>query len=228
MPSKSPLSAGRETEAPHPPEGEARLASGRPSGRRIQMRRSDVHGNGVFAVQDLAEGETLIEYKGEVISWKEALRRHPHDPAQPNHTFYFHIDDGRVIDGNVKGNDARWINHSCEPNCEADEVDGRVYIKALRNISAGEELNYDYGLIIDEPYTPKLLSEFPCWCGSEQCRGTLLTPKDDEKKKKKKARKAEKKKVEKKEAKKAEKKAEKKAGKKSEKKSAKKDKSDKD
>ncbi|MFS2099278.1 SET domain-containing protein [Variovorax sp. Varisp85] len=228
MPSKSPLSAGRETEAPHPPEGEARLASGRPSGRRIQMRRSDVHGNGVFAVQDLAEGETLIEYKGEVISWKEALRRHPHDPAQPNHTFYFHIDDGRVIDGNVKGNDARWINHSCEPNCEADEVDGRVYIKALRNISAGEELNYDYGLIIDEPYTPKLLSEFPCWCGSEQCRGTLLTPKDDEKKKKKKARKAEKKKAEKKEAKKAEKKAEKKAGKKSEKKSAKKDKSDKD
>ncbi len=211
MPSKSPLSGGR----------------------RIQTRRSDVHGNGVFAVQDLAEGETLIEYKGQVISWKEALRRHPHDPAQPNHTFYFHIDDGRVIDGNVEGNAARWINHSCEPNCEADEVDGRVYIKALRNIAAGEELNYDYGLIIDEPYTPKLLSEFPCWCGSEQCRGTLLTPKDEdeEKKKKKKARKkADKKKAEKKEAKKADKKkAEKKAdGKKAEKKSAKKDKSGKD
>ncbi|XPG90647.1 SET domain-containing protein-lysine N-methyltransferase [Variovorax sp. 160MFSha2.1] len=200
------------------------------------MRRSDVHGNGVFAVQDLAEGETLIEYKGEVISWKEALRRHPHDPTQPNHTFYFHIDDGRVIDGNVKGNDARWINHSCEPNCEADEVDGRVYIKALRNIAAGEELNYDYGLIIDEPYTPKLLSEFPCWCGSEQCRGTLLTPKDEdeEKKKKKKAKKkaekkAEKKKAEKKEAKKKEaRKAEKKAEAKAEKKSAKKAKSAKD
>jgi len=197
------------------------------------MRRSDVHGNGVFAVQDLAEGETLIEYKGEIISWKEALRRHPHDPAQPNHTFYFHIDDGRVIDGNVKGNDARWINHSCEPNCEADEVDGRVYIKALRNIAAGEELNYDYGLIIDEPYTPKLLSEFPCWCGSEQCRGTLLTPKDEDeekKKKKKDKKKAEKKKAEKKEAEKKEaKKAEKKAGNKAEKKkTARKDKSGKD
>lgn len=193
MPSKSPLSGGR----------------------RIQTRRSDVHGNGVFAVQDLAEGETLIEYKGQVISWKEALRRHPHDPAQPNHTFYFHIDDGRVIDGNVEGNAARWINHSCEPNCEADEVDGRVYIKALRNIAAGEELNYDYGLVIDEPYTEKLLSEFPCWCGSEMCRGTLLTPKDedeekDKKKKKKAKKKAEKKKAEAKEAKKAEKKAEKK------------------
>jgi uncharacterized protein len=204
------------------------------AGRRIQMRRPDVHGNGVFAVDDLAEGETLIEYKGEVISWKEALRRHPHDPSQPNHTFYFHIDDGRVIDGNVNGNAARWINHSCEPNCEADEVNGRVYIKALRNIAAGEELNYDYGLIIDEPYTPKLLAEFPCWCGSENCRGTLLTPKDEdeEKKKKKKAKKkAEKKKAEKqaekKEAKKADKKAEKKAEKKSEKKKAKKDEADK-
>jgi len=189
------------------------------------MRRSDVHGNGVFAVDDLAEGETLIEYKGEVINWKEALRRHPHDPAQPNHTFYFHIDDGRVIDGNVNGNAARWINHSCEPNCEADEVNGRVYIKTLRNIAAGEELNYDYGLIIDEPYTPKLLAEFPCWCGSESCRGTLLTPKDEdeEKKKKKKAKKkAEKKKAEKKEAKKADKEAEKKADKKAEKKSEKK------
>ena len=199
------------------------------------MRRSDVHGNGVFAVDDLAEGETLIEYKGEVISWKEALRRHPHDPAQPNHTFYFHIDDGRVIDGNVNGNAARWINHSCEPNCEADEVDGRVYIKALRNIAAGEELNYDYGLIIDEPYTPKLLAEFPCWCGSENCRGTLLTPKDEDEEKKKKKKKAKKKaekkkaekQAEKKEAKKADKKAEKKAEKKSEKKKSKKDEADK-
>jgi hypothetical protein len=180
------------------------------------MRRSDVHGNGVFALQDLAEGETLIEYKGEIISWKEALRRHPHDPAQPNHTFYFHIDDGRVIDGHVNGNAARWINHSCEPNCEADETDGRVFIKALRNIAAGEELNYDYGLIIDEPYTPELLAEFPCWCGSESCRGTLLTPKDDEKKSKK-----EKKKFK---AKAAE---EKKAGKKAEKKSDKKKSADK-
>ncbi|MGJ7545019.1 SET domain-containing protein [Variovorax sp. LT1R16] len=186
-------------------------------GRRIQTRRSGVHGKGVFAVQDVAEGETLIEYKGEVISWKEALRRHPHDPAQPNHTFYFHIDDKRVIDGKVDGNAAKWINHACDPNCEADEIEGRIFIKALRNISAGEELNYDYGLIIDLPYTPELLAEFPCWCGTEACRGTLLTPKDEdeEKKKKKKAKKkAEKKKAEKKAAEKADKKAEKNAAKK--------------
>jgi SET domain-containing protein len=182
------------------------------SGRRIQTRRSGVHGKGVFATQDIAEGETLIEYLGEVISWKEALRRHPHDPAQPNHTFYFHIDDKRVIDGKVDGNAAKWINHSCEPNCEADEVDGRIFIKALRDIPAGEELNYDYGLIIDLPYTPELLAEFPCWCGSPQCRGTLLSPKEDEKKsgkakKKAKAKKAEKQKADAKAEKKSDKKA---------------------
>jgi SET domain-containing protein len=133
-------------------------------GRRIQARRSGVHGKGVFAVQDIAEGEVVIEYTGEVISWQEAQDRHPHDPAQPNHAKF-------------GGNSARWINHSCDPNCFADEQDGRIFITALRNIRAGEELNYDYGLIIEERYTPKLKAEYPCWCGSENCRGTLLAPK---------------------------------------------------
>jgi hypothetical protein len=201
------------------------------TGRRIQTRRSGVHGNGVFAVQDLAEGETLIEYKGEVISWKEALRRHPHDPSQPQHTFYFHIDDGHVIDGLIDGNASKWINHSCAPNCEADETDGRVFIKALRNIAAGEELNYDYGLMIDEPYTPELLAEFPCWCGAEACRGTLLAPKEeDEKKKKKKeqAKKARDKAKKKAKADKAKDKAKAEAKSKAAKGSGKKDKSSKD
>jgi SET domain-containing protein len=157
------------------------------SGRRIQTRRSGVHGKGMFAVQDLAEGETLIEYVGEVISWKEALRRHPHDPTDPNHTFYFHVDEKHVIDAKHGGNSSRWINHSCAPNCEADEQKGRVFIKALRNIPAGDELFYDYGLIIDAKYTKKLKAEYPCWCGAPECRGTLLAPKDkDEQKKAKK------------------------------------------
>jgi SET domain-containing protein len=145
--------------------------------RRIQVRKSGVHGKGVFALQDIPEGETLIEYVGEIITWKEAQRRHPWNPAEPNHTFYFHVDDKRVIDAAVGGNAARWINHSCEPNCEADEEEGRIFIKSLRNIKAGEELSYDYGLIIDEPYTKKLKAEYPCWCGSSNCRGTLLAPK---------------------------------------------------
>jgi len=150
------------------------------SKRRIQVRRSGVHGKGVFALQDLAEGETLIEYVGEIISWDEAQDRHPHDPKDPNHTFYFHVNEDKVIDALHGGNSSRWINHSCDPNCEADEENERVFIKALRNIKAGEELNYDYGLIIDEPYTKKLLAEYPCWCGAKNCRGTLLSPKDRE------------------------------------------------
>ena len=150
--------------------------------RRMQTRRSGVHGKGVYALQNLAEGEQLLEYEGEVISWKEALRRHPHDPQNPNHTFYFHIDDKHVIDGKHGGNSSRWINHSCKPNCEAEEDGGRVFIKALRNIKAGEELFFDYGLIIDARYTKKLLAEYPCWCGAKSCRGTLLAPKDKVKK----------------------------------------------
>ena len=129
-------------------------------------------------MRDFAEGETIMEYTGEVISWQEAQDRHPHDPSNPNHTFYFHIDDTRVIDGLRKGNSAKWINHSCDGNCEADEVRGRIFIKALRNIKSGEELHYDYGLVTDEPLTRKLKAQYPCWCGSKNCRGTLLSPKE--------------------------------------------------
>lgn len=155
----------------------APAATTQKNGRRVQVRKSGVHGKGVFALQPILSGETVIEYIGEVITWKEALRRHPHDPEQPNHTFYFHIDEKHVIDANVGGNAARWINHACDTNCEADEDDGRVFIKATRDIAPGEELFYDYGLVIDEKLTKKLKKEYPCHCGSEQCRGTLLAPK---------------------------------------------------
>ena len=128
-------------------------------------------------MRDFAEGETLIEYLGEIISWDEAQKRHPHDPANPNHTFYFHIDDTRVIDGLHQGNAAKWINHACDGNCEADEVDGRIFIKALRDIAPGEELFYDYGLVIDARYTKKLKEQFACRCATAGCRGTLLAPK---------------------------------------------------
>ena len=147
------------------------------SGRRIQVRKSGVHGKGVYALREIPAGSVLIEYIGEIIDWKEALRRHPHDPSDPNHTFYFHIDEQHVIDANVGGNASRWINHACEPNCEADETGGRVFIKALSDLSPGEELFYDYGLVIDERLTPKLKAQYACRCGSPVCRRTMLAPK---------------------------------------------------
>jgi SET domain-containing protein len=151
------------------------------SSRRIAVRRSGVHGKGVFALEPIAAGERLIEYKGERISWKEALRRHPHNPDEPNHTFYFALDSGKVIDGKVNGNSARWINHSCAPNCEAEEIDGHVYVHALHDIAEGEELFYDYGLVIDARQTKKLKKEYECRCGSRKCRGTMLAPSAKEK-----------------------------------------------
>jgi SET domain-containing protein len=148
------------------------------TGPRIEVRSSGVHGKGVFARRPIAAGSRVVEYRGEVITWEEALRRHPHDPSQPHHTFYFHVDDGHVIDGRVNGNAARWINHACTPNCESDQDDdGRVWIEATRDIAPGEELFYDYGLVIDLRYTPKLKKEFECRCGTAGCRGTMLAPK---------------------------------------------------
>ena len=127
-------------------------------------------------MKPIAEGDRIIEYTGPVITWKEAQRRHPHDPDDPNHTFYFHIDDKRVIDG-MFGSPAKWINHACDPNCEADEDEGRIYIKALRDITPGEELNYSYGLVLDGRHTAKVKKEYECRCGSPRCRGTMLAPK---------------------------------------------------
>lgn len=148
-----------------------------PDRRRIQVRRSGVHGKGVYALQPIAAGTRVIEYTGEVISWPEAQRRHPHDPADPHHTFFFHVDEERVIDAKVGGNASRWINHACEPNCEAEETpEGRVFIKTLRDLHPGEELFYDYGLVIDERLTPALKRQYACRCGSPVCRGTMLAP----------------------------------------------------
>ncbi|MBP9906437.1 MAG: SET domain-containing protein-lysine N-methyltransferase [Rhodoferax sp.] len=153
------------------------LSSARKTRRRIQVRRSGIHGRGVYAVMDLAAGDVILEYLGEIITWEQAQARHPHNPADPQHTFFFHVDSRRVIDAAVGGNAARWINHSCDGNCEAEEQGGRIFIKALRDIAAGEELHYDYGLIIEQRYTAKLKAQYPCWCGAGNCRGTLLAPK---------------------------------------------------
>lgn len=162
---------------PHPAARTAPSSARATASRRTQVRDSGVHGKGVFAVRPLRAGERVLEYKGEIITWQEALDRHPHDPEQPNHTFYFHLDDGHVIDGKYQGNSAKWINHSCAPNLEAEQVGNRVFLNALRDIEPGEELFFDYGLIIDARMTAKLKKEYACWCGSPACRGTMLAPK---------------------------------------------------
>ena len=141
---------------------------------RLETRRSEVHGTGVFALTEFAAGEQIIEYVGEVISMQEAIRRHPHDPKDPNHTFYFHLDDAHVIDGLYGGNASRWINHSCRPNCEPQESKGRIFIHALRPIWKGEELTFDYDLFSDEPMTEALKAKYACHCGAKNCRGTML------------------------------------------------------
>ena len=142
---------------------------------RFETRRSEVHGTGVFALSEFAAGELIIEYVGEVITMTEAIRRHPHDPHNPNHTFYFHLDDAHVIDGLHGGNAARWINHSCRPNCVPDEVKGRIYMLTRRPVFKGEELTFDYGLFSDEPMTDALKARYACRCGAPKCRGTMLS-----------------------------------------------------
>jgi len=163
----------------------AETTTARPRDIKIKVRQSRIHGRGVYAARKLAAGERIIEYKGLRISWDEADDVPSADPNDPNHTFLFALDDGKtVIDAARGGNSARWINHSCDPNCETEESeDGRVYIQALRDIRRGEELNYDYGLIIDQRITPELKAEYLCRCGATKCRGTMLAIKKKKKKK---------------------------------------------
>lgn len=144
---------------------------------KVQVGLSDVHGIGVYAATGISKGERIIEYKGRHISWKKAVRDPPHDPKNPNHTFYFNLEDGDVIDPLVRGNEARWINHSCDPNCEAIEEKGRVFIYALHDLAPGEELFYDYKLQVEGRRTQKLKNDFECRCRSANCRGTMLEPK---------------------------------------------------
>lgn len=141
------------------------------------VRKSPIHGNGVFAACKIPAETRIIEYSGERIDDDTAAERGSHDPANPFHTFFFSLEGGKMIDGGVDGSDARWINHACAPNCEAREEEGRVYIYALRDIRRGEELNYDYGLIIEERHTAKLKASYECRCGAPTCRQTMLAPK---------------------------------------------------
>lgn len=152
--------------------------------RRIVARRSPIHGNGVFAVAPINKGEEIIEYKGTMMTHDDADEMYG-DGGETGHTFLFTLNDDYILDANRKGNIARWINHSCAPNCVAFVIENesgnprkdKVVIEAKRNIKAGEELTYDYGIVLEVPHTARLKKKWACLCGSPKCTGTLLKPK---------------------------------------------------
>ncbi len=138
---------------------------------------SPMQGLGVFATQRIAAGVRLIEYAGERLTPEQADARYPEASGDRHHTFLFAIDDRVVIDAAVGGNQARFINHSCDPNCDAVIEDGRIWIETIRDVEAGEELAYDYAYVLAERHTPAAKRRFPCHCGAARCRGTILARK---------------------------------------------------
>ncbi|TCZ88606.1 SET domain-containing protein-lysine N-methyltransferase [Lysobacter sp. N42] len=151
---------------------------------KVVARRSKIHGTGVFAIADIAKGERIIEYKG-MRRTHEDVDSSDVGAAESGHTFLFTLNDEYVIDGDIQGGVARWINHGCSPNCEAvliehpgeDRRKDRIFIEAKRAIKAGEELTYDYGITLGEPHTPRMKKIWACLCGARNCTGTMLKPK---------------------------------------------------
>ena len=144
----------------------------------FEIRPSPKHGLGAFATTNIPAGTRIIEYAGARITPEEAHARYPDStPGVSHHTELFAIDDDIVIDASVDGNEARFINHSCDPNCDAVVDDKRIWIEAIRDIAPGEELAYDYAYILPERHTPAAKRRYPCNCGSANCRGTILAKK---------------------------------------------------
>jgi hypothetical protein len=152
----------------------------------FEVRRSPVHGMGAFALRRIRKGTRIVEYLGERVSHKEADRRYETKDANDSHTFLFIVDSKTVIDAGVDGNDARFLNHSCNPNCESVIENRRVFIEAIRTIEPGEEMTYDYQIQREEDDPPGIDEVFACRCGFPQCRGTMLWPPDPPKRPKRK------------------------------------------
>ncbi len=149
--------------------------------RRFARRRSPIHGHGIFALRVLAGDVRLMEYRGRRVSATEVARRFGNTAAS-GHTFLFALNAHYYIDGADGGNLARWINHSCNPNCEAMtyvNIDGieerdRVYIQTLRPISSGEELSFDYAIELSGDIDDAAVQAWRCRCGAANCRGTMV------------------------------------------------------
>jgi SET domain-containing protein len=144
---------------------------------RLALRSSGIHGKGVFAREHIPAGTRIIEYEGERITDAQGDERYPYDPNVPYHTFLFKLDDDVLLDGGTGGNVSKWINHSCDPNCESVIEDERIFVDAIRDIEPGDELTYDYFLIVPERHTAAVKRRYPCICGKANCRGTMLTRK---------------------------------------------------
>ncbi len=144
----------------------------------FQVRRSPVHGQGAFALRRIRKGTRIVEYLGERVSHAEADRRYEGKDASDAHTFLFIVDSKTVIDAGVDGNEARFLNHSCNPNCESVIERRRVFIEAIRTIAPGEEMTYDYQIQREDDDPPGIDEIFACRCGFPQCRGTMLWPRD--------------------------------------------------
>lgn len=143
----------------------------------FEIRDSPMQGLGAFAIYPIPEGMRLIEYAGQRLTPREADLRYPDVPGSVHHTMLFAIDDAVVVDAAVDGNEARFINHSCHPNCDAVIEDERIWIEALRDIEPGEELAYDYAYQLPERHTPQRKRQYPCNCRAPNCRGSILKPK---------------------------------------------------
>jgi len=152
------------------------------------VRRSRIHGSGVYAARHIPKGTRIVEYLGDRISHAEADDRYEAKGQDDGHTFLFVVSSKVVIDAGVGGNEARFINHSCAPNCETVIEGGRVFIEALRDIGPGEELGYEYGLTWESSDDPDELANYACRCGAAKCRGTMLDPVPLDRKRKKRAK----------------------------------------
>jgi len=143
----------------------------------FEIRSSPIAGKGAFAVQPIPAWTRLIEYTGERVSHEVADARYEDDEASGNtHTVLFTVDDRTVIDAGVGGNDARFFNHSCGPNCQSRIVRKRVYLETIKDIAPGEELTYDYEIPREGEDEETARRKWPCHCGAPNCRGTLLMP----------------------------------------------------
>lgn len=138
---------------------------------------SPIQGLGGFATRRIPSGTRLIEYAGQRLTPAQADAKYPDDNGERHHTYLFAIDDDIVIDAAVDGNEARFINHSCDPNCDAVIEDRRIWIETFRDVQPGEELAYDYAYVLEERHSPAAKRRFPCHCGSVNCRGTILARK---------------------------------------------------